>query len=147
MLELWRESAIHVNTFRRQNEVILSLIANIRDAVRLVSLENAADDLAIQISMLAGKIRAHLNYEVKYLFPFLLENGDDALKEEAKCFMDEVESTGQLFNAYKKRYNTKFKILADTVGFLKATEETLYSLEKRIEKEDKILYTLFKQGY
>lgn len=59
----------------------------------------------------------HLSTEDQYMYPALLNSPNPQVKVVAERYIDEMGSIGSAFVAFKDNYNTKFKILNDTVGF------------------------------
>lgn len=133
---------VNVDTLKRQHEDVVDIVAGITGLIKKDNIEQDAFDIANKISMLAGKLKIHLNTEDEYMYPSLLNSENTDLRSMAKQYIDEMGEIGKVFVAYKESYNTKTKILKDKDGFKKATEDIVKLLTERIEKENSKLYPL-----
>mgnify|MGYP003762264047 CR=1 FL=1 len=100
--------------------------------------------IAMQINMLAGKLKIHLNTEDEHMYPLLLADGDKEIKEMAKLYMDEMGYINEEFAKYKNSFNTKSKIEKNVENFKAETKRIFEILENRVLKEETELYPAIK---
>jgi len=135
---------IYLDMLKRQHEEILSILSEIKGIIRSGNLEENAAEAANLISILAGKLRVHLNAEDELMYPSLLNSNNPEIRSTAGSFTEEMGNISKVVSDYKERYNTRTKILTNKYGFATETENILSMLEKRIEKENSILYPMIK---
>lgn len=133
-----------VTNYLEQHSSIAEEMAMIKKLVHSSNLEQSAGEIALHISMLAGKIKVHLSMEDKYLYPKLLESNIPEIQMLAERYQKEMGSLADSFVKYKEKYNTTPKILGNEKELLQETEEIFKAIELRVEKEEKELYNLIK---
>lgn len=131
----------NINNLTRQHIEILEMIYNIRELMNK-DLEEESSEIAKNINLLSGKLKIHLESEDKFLYPNLLKNENEKIKNIAKCYIDEMGDIFNIFNNYKNQFNTRSKIINNKDNFVINTKEVFDKIEKRMKKEDKELYTL-----
>lgn len=135
---------LNIATLKRQHEQIGELLTELKQDIARGSLEQEASSIALKISILAGKLKVHLDTEDRYMYPQLLQSGKTELKKLAQAYMDEMGYISKAFMNYKDRFNTKSKIRGNPQVFLKESQEMLEVIGQRIEKEDVSLYTVLE---
>ncbi|GAA0123545.1 MAG: hemerythrin domain-containing protein [Clostridium argentinense] len=133
----------NINNLTRQHIEILEMIYNIRELMNK-DLEEESSEIAKNINLLSGKLKIHLESEDKFLYPNLLKNENEKIKNIAKCYIDEMGDIFNIFNNYKNQFNTRSKIINNKDNFVINTKEVFDKIEKRMKKEDKELYTLLQ---
>ncbi len=131
----------NINNLTRQHIEILEMIYNIKELINK-DLEVECSEIAKNINLLSGKLRIHLESEDKFLYPNLLKNENEKIKNIAKCYIDEMGDILSIFNNYKNQFNTRSKIINNKDKFIINTKEVFDKIEKRMEKEDRELYKL-----
>ncbi|MFU0825800.1 hemerythrin domain-containing protein [Clostridium sp.] len=132
----------NILNLKRQHVEIRELVNSINSLINRNNIENDAGEIAKNINILSGKVRIHLDSEDKFLYPDLLKEGNERVKNIAAAYTNEMGNIALVFNDYKNKFNTKTKILSDIDGFKKETYKVLKVLSNRLEKEDKELYPL-----
>ncbi|KYH28245.1 MULTISPECIES: hemerythrin domain-containing protein [Clostridium] len=132
----------NISNLKRQHIEIRELVNFISNLINKNNIENDASEIAKNINILSGKVKIHLDSEDKFLYPGLLKEGNEKIKNIASTYINEMGNIALVFNDYKNRFNTKTKILSDIDGFKKETYEVFKVLLNRLEKEDKELYPL-----
>lgn len=127
---------VNIESFKRQHEEIGEIIKNIRSLVAEGRPEAKANELALMISTLAGKLKIHLNTEDKYMYPELLNSQSEEVRNTAKDYIDEMGSISETFMAYKERFNTRSKISANLDSFESESDRVFSIIEKRIAREE-----------
>lgn len=130
----------NIANLKRQHVEILDSINSIKALTKKNSIENNAAEIAKDISMMAGKLKIHLDTEDKFLYPDLLNGEDIKLKALANNYIKEMGDICSTFTEYKNKFNTKSKILSNIFEFDKETKAIFDAIEKRINKEDTELY-------
>lgn len=131
----------NINNLTRQHIEILEMIYNIKELINK-DLEKECSEIAKNINLLSGKLRIHLESEDKFLYPNLLKNENEKIKNIAKCYIDEMGDILSIFNNYKNQFNTRSKIINNKDKFIINTKEVFDKIEKRMESEDRELYKL-----
>ena len=131
----------NINNLTRQHIEILEMIYNIKELINK-DLEVECSEIAKNINLLSGKLRIHLESEDKFLYPNLLKNENEKIKNIAKCYIDEMGDILNIFNNYKNQFNTRSKIINNKDKFIINTKEVFDKIEKRMESEDRELYKL-----
>ncbi|WP_291567723.1 MULTISPECIES: hemerythrin domain-containing protein [unclassified Clostridium] len=131
----------NINNLTRQHIEILEMIYNIKELINK-DLEVECSEIAKNINLLSGKLRIHLESEDKFLYPNLLKNENEKIKNIAKCYIDEMGDILSIFNNYKNQFNTRSKIINNKDKFIINTKEVFDKIEKRMESEDRELYKL-----
>ena len=103
----------YTDQLKRQHQDIFSVIKDTNALVKSGNIEANSQQIAMNISSLAGKLQLHLSYEDKHLYPKLLESGNPVVKS---------------------------KILAEIQAFKSDYTKVFTALETRMNKEDKDLY-------
>lgn len=107
-------------------------------------LDTTANDTALHINQLAGKLNVHLSAEDKHLYPSLLKSTDTTLQTLAQSYIDEMGNLCQIFNTYKLKFNTKNKIIDTKAQFKTETIQIIKAIRDRMKKEETDLYTKIK---
>lgn len=130
----------YTDQLKRQHQDIFSVIMDTNALVKSGNIEANSQQIAMNISSLAGKLQVHLSYEDKYLYPKLLESDNPVVKSKAKQYIAEMGDLSSVFTDFKNRYNTKPKILAEAQSFKSDYAKVFTALETRMNREDKDLY-------
>lgn len=133
---------INLTQLEKQHISIKEEIETIEDMAGKAGYEDNLMEITLHINKLAGLLNIHLLSEDDYMYPALKESMDTELKAMAESYSLEMGDLVTEFTAYKNRYNTKNKVLADSKNFLPMTKEVLNKIKNRIEKEDNKLYAL-----
>ena len=130
----------NINNLERQHKDIYEIIHQTMALIDSGNFEEDAMTIARHISALAGKLKIHLNSEDKYLYPALMEKGNETLKVKTEKYIHEMGSLSQTYLAFKDQYNTKSKILSDQAAFKSASKKVFQAVLDRMHKEDTDLY-------
>ncbi len=132
---------ININSLKRQHDEISEAIKNVKNLIAGDKLESEANEAAMLINTLAGKLKIHLNTEDKYMYPDLLKNESSQVRDTAKLYIEEMGKISEVFTQYKDKFNTRSKITANLEGFIAESNRVFSILESRIDKEETSLYT------
>lgn len=133
---------INLTNLTRQHTTIMDEVNLIEDEIRKPLINT--DETALHINLLAGHLKMHLMSEDKYLYPDLLVCSDKEIQTMAKQYMDEMGNLSETYKEYKNNYNVGSKIIENQNKFKNDTIKIVNELKKRIDKEEKGLYTLIK---
>ena len=131
---------IDINNFIRQHKDILSDINEIDKIVSKQDYEEHLNEFVSHINSLAGKLKVHLSYEDKFLYPNLIKGEDMELKSMTEEYMREMGDIADVFTAYKNEFNTRSKINERLDTFKVDTKRILDEIKNRISKEENGLY-------
>lgn len=135
----------NISNLKRQHLEIQQVVSQIEDLIKQNNLEDKAAKIAQNISILAGKLKIHLDTEDKFLYPDLLKDDRSNLRKMAKEYSEEMGNISKVFMNYKDNFNTKSKIMKNMEGFKSETASVFQVLGKRISKENKELYPLIEK--
>lgn len=130
---------INVN-LNRQHKELYELLSKMKTLG--YNVEGNADQIALNINLLAGKINIHLQTEDKYLYSLLLNSNNIKVRMIAKSFITDMGHISKSFNDFKVRFNTKNKILSNINQFKLEFNKIINEILNRLNKEDKELYVL-----
>ena len=136
---------IDINNFIRQHKDVIEDINEIEKIINRKDYKKYLDDFVSHINSLAGKLKIHLSYEDKFLYPNLINGEDAQLKNMANLYMHEMGDISSVFTDYKNKYNTKSKVNDRLNTFEADTTDILNNIKNRIEKEESELYKLIVQ--
>ena len=103
--------------------------------------ENARN-LRKKLSMLAGKLKIHMQREDDFLYPELLNNEKKEVKDMTKKYIAEMGGLADQFNEFNDKYKQYSAIIEDPNNFKKEFTTMSKKLLKRIDREDNKLYPL-----
>ncbi|EKQ50945.1 MULTISPECIES: hemerythrin domain-containing protein [unclassified Clostridium] len=136
---------MNIDNLIREHKGIFEEINYINSLTNKNDLESNLLDITSHINKLAGKLTIHLGSEDKFLYPNLLNCGDNKIKNLANSYINEMGGISDIFKNYKNNFNTKSKILSLGIStFIFETKKMLKSIEARINKEESELYKLIK---
>jgi hemerythrin superfamily protein len=99
--------------------------------------------IALRIGTISGIILMHLKYEDEYIYPRLLQHSKEEIRTISNKFTQEMGDLSQKFEKYKDKYlKIPGAIKANPAAFIKDTNAILYSISKRVEREERELFPL-----
>ncbi|WFD11337.1 hemerythrin domain-containing protein [Tepidibacter hydrothermalis] len=131
-----------MTNLKRQHVEIINTIKIIDKLMKNNDFEKDSNDIAKSISILAGKLKIHLDTEDKFLYPKLAKHDNISVRNKANKYIDEMGSICEVFTDYKNKFNTKSKIMNSLDEFKKESKYIFDTIKKRISKEDIDLYPL-----
>ena len=132
---------MNLSTYIGQHQTIRGEINIINNLINKGNIVEDAMEIALHINLLAGKLNIHLSLEDKYLYPDLQKRNEEKLKEIADGYKREMSGLFDAFNEYKIKFNTKTKIIEQKELFIAHTKRIVNQIIRRMEKEEKELYT------
>lgn len=134
-----------LENYLEQHRSVRKSISEIDDLVRKRKIEETASDIATGISRVAGMLKVHLASEDRYLYPELQKHESHHVKRMAEDYQKEMGGFIHTFTEFKDKYNTRGKLLANSVHFENEYREVAQKLELRIRKEESELYRHIKR--
>ncbi|WP_099467605.1 hemerythrin domain-containing protein [Konateibacter massiliensis] len=131
---------MNLSSYLEQHKSIAEEIAFIKNNLNAKSVESNADEIALHINQLSGKIKIHLMNEDKFLYPSLGNHQDEGVRKMAADYQTEMGGLQETFKIFKDKYNTKTKILENKELFIKEGTEVIKAIEQRISKEEDGIY-------
>ena len=129
--------------YRQQHESIKFIIQEIR---QLLTEENFLEQLGAirkNLSALTGKLKVHLLMEDEFLYPRMLKNREDTVRETAQKYAEEMGNMNPLFAEYTGKWRSRLAVEEAPALFKRETQEILEKLMNRIDRENNELYALF----
>jgi len=127
---------------KRQHLEIREVSNLIEKLVAEDNIEKNSEEIAKNISLLAGKIKVHMGYEDRFLYPTLLKSNNSEVKNTTQEYINEMGDIANRFMDFKNNFNTRSKLLNSPKDFLQQHQIIFDDLIKRIEREDLHLYPL-----
>ena len=127
---------IDINNFIRQHKDILSDINEIDKIVSKQDYEEHLNEFVSHINSLAGKLKVHLSYEDKFLYPNLIKGEDMELKSMTEEYMREMGDIADVFTDYKNEFNTRSKINERLDTFKVDTKRILDEIQNTFESSN-----------
>ena len=120
--------------------------ALIENAVKHLQVLVAAETpdvgvVVIALSDLSGELDAHLAHEDSFIYPRMIQGDNELLRDAANAFAAEFASLRVDWMMYLGEWNGEC-IAADWAHFREVTVEILDRLQRRIDAENNILYTV-----
>jgi iron-sulfur cluster repair protein YtfE (RIC family) len=134
----------NVDNLKRQHSEISEIVYEIKRLID-ISVDNNMAEIVKNINLLSGKIRIHLSFEDKFLYPQLLTSESIEVKKVANEYINEMGSISDDFANFKDEFNTRFKVMNNQKKFMEESQKILKSLENRMQKEDRYLYPLLSE--
>lgn len=131
-----------INTYVRQHEQIREIAEEILNIININTLKENSDNVRRLLARLAGNIKLHLTIEDESLYPDLLGDGDEKVRDTAKKFQNEMGDINTKFSEYILKWRTVRQIEDSNSGFADETKKLFSVIFERIEKENKELYPL-----
>lgn len=134
-------------SLKRQHQDIRRVLQELQEDVydEQEVLQNQLS-IALRIGNLSGILLMHLKYEDEYLYPQLLQHPDHKVREISKSSIQEMGDLSQAFEEYQKKYLKTPDNINDTDSFIKDTNQILYLISKRVEKEEHEIFPLIDKN-
>lgn len=133
------------------NENVRKQHQQIREAIQELQEDVYIEDeviknqlwIALRIGTLTGILLMHLKYEDEHLYPLMLQHSNEEIRKISTQFNKEMGDLYSLFEQYKDKYLRKPGAMVENPSeFIKDTNAILYSISKRVEKEEHELFPL-----
>ncbi|MDM8533143.1 hemerythrin domain-containing protein [Clostridiaceae bacterium HSG29] len=132
----------NLDNLKRQHLDIYEIVAETKELMKKSDFDMHSKNVAMNINVLAGKLKMHLINEDKFLYPTFLSSDDDKLSKKAKEYIEEMGDLSEVYTEFKSKYNVRSKIMVDIPKFMKEANSVFDAIEKRMNKEDNDLYVL-----
>lgn len=131
--------------YREHHRDIRLIISDIKHSLSSDNIDNDPENIALHTRKLFGKFGTHLAIEDKAFYPKAINHPNTKLSKLARQFQDEMGGLGEAFHTYKQKWPGPIAISKNPNGFVKETQEIIFLLEKRLEREEGELYELYDQ--
>lgn len=135
---------MNLKNYLKQHDDIRNEIKTLKELIKNGGLDEHSGKIALHVSSLSGKIKIHLLSEDKYLYPTLLNMGNEDLRMMAGTYQNEMGSLADNFAKFKDMYNTQNKIMQNKFSFESDMNNIIGQIEKRLVKEEGELYKMIK---
>lgn len=136
---------INLENMIRQHNSIMEEVKFIDEEVKKQKDKINVAETVLHINRLAGKLKAHLIEEDRFLYPDLLQCKDKEIKLMAQQYIDEMGDLAESYTNYKTAFHISTKIKSEIDLFIMETKKILSALKKRMEKEDSQLYRIIAE--
>jgi hemerythrin-like domain-containing protein len=93
----------------------------------------------------SGKLKIHLAMEDKGLYPMLAHHADQSIRVMGESYSKEMATITDAFLKFSQEWLNQGAIEKDPSGFIAATRKIFGQLGKRIDRENKELYTVLEK--
>lgn len=131
-----------IDNYRRQHDELLEIATQISQFLSTESLVDNSQDVVNLLTKLTGKLLAHLAMEDKVLYPLLLKNKNEDVRETAQSFFSEMGDLQEVYKAYIDKWSDSRSIKQAAEDFVTETNTIFAALSKRIDRENNELYPL-----
>ena len=128
--------------YREQHARLLALGRELESQLDEDALARDASAARLAVSRIAGALQIHLAMEDDSLYPSLLVHSNAQLRECAQRLRDELKGLREALARYLGRWPTHVAVEREARAFAEQTRELLAQLARRIEREDRELFTL-----
>jgi len=129
--------------YRSHHQQIRLILSDIKDELNEEKITADPENITVHIRQLFGKFGTHLALEDKAFYPRAMENDNVILSRTAKIFQQEMGGLGEVFHGYRKKWPGPLAISKGTGDFVTETKEIIALLERRLEREEEVLYDLY----
>jgi hemerythrin-like domain-containing protein len=133
--------------YRDQHKALLEIAAKISSPLGPNQVARNADAIRELLVQLTSELIVHLKMEDDYLYPSLLNNPDNEIKQLARKFGDEMGELRQEYEKYIEKWRASQFIAMKAEQFIAETEEIFRVLQNRIEREDNELFPLVNGSF
>jgi len=131
--------------FRDQHDDLQALASTILTHLHIDELSTDAGKMSSLLTELASQLKVHLIMEDHTLYPQLLEHSDECIRSAAGRMYVEMDSLGKAVAAHKKQWPNALQIQMHPAEFIGQTRDIMDALIKRIEMENRGLYSLMDE--
>lgn len=131
---------MNLSSYLEQHKSINEEIVFIQNRLIHSKVEEEAEDIALHINQLSGRLKVHLMNEDKFLYPSFMASQDEKIRQMATEYQVEMGGLQDTFKTFKEKYNTKSKILENKASFIKEADVILKAVLERISREEKGIY-------
>ena len=136
---------MNIVVYRDQHAKALSFVSEIIPCLESPdTAKKNAGGLRLSLSKLLGVLKSHLTSEDTFLYPKLMNDPDPKVSETAKAYWNEMGSLSPKVVEFVDKWRQAGTIEKEPAVFIRECEAVIAALGSRIEREEKILYPLFK---
>jgi hypothetical protein len=132
-------------SFREQHEEILEIVRNIEAELVMDKLKKNPSNVLRMFAGFSGKLKIHLAMEDKGLYPMLAQHADQSIRLLGENYSKEMTTITDAYLKFSQQWLSPTAIEKDPSGFMAATRKVFGLLGKRIEKENRELYTALEK--
>lgn len=133
---------IQKETLKAQHSELIGMVGELSRELDPTVLKHNASKASDMLKRFTSRLQFHLNMEDKFVYPMLLIKDNEDVKTITRNFVEEMGSLLEAYTEFAGKWDTPEKIEAGPEGFVSEIKGIFAALGRRIEKEDKELYTL-----
>jgi len=138
-------SMLPTKRYRQQHDEIMRLIEEIQNATHRIGDPGMMGECRTLLLVLNRKLTAHLSQEDNYLYPRLISHENEALREMAISFQEEIGGLREAARLCVSVWLTPGAIAREPARFMEETGDLFTDLKLRIMREETQLYPLIDQ--
>lgn len=131
----------NLDLLKRQHEDMRHIVARLKSLLSN-GIETHADEIALQLNTLSGKLKMHLLSEDRFLYPSFMKSEHEAARKTAEAFNREMGNLAEVFHAFVQKYNTPLKVVQGKGAIKVESGPVFQAIESRIQRENESLYPL-----
>jgi hypothetical protein len=129
-----------IDSLLRQHDEIVALFDELAGHDDEQDIMDNAMGLSLTLSQLAGKMYFHILAEERILYPALLSQQSESVRENCRKYSAEMDKIARWFRRYRAAYSSAGKILAHPITFRNCTASVGGIIRRRFEDEKLVLY-------
>ena len=136
---------MNIAVYRDQHAKALSFVSEIVPHLESAeAVKQHAGALRLSLSKLLGVLKSHLASEDTFLYPRLMNDPDPKVSETAKAYWNEMGNLAPKVVEFVDKWRQAGTIEKEPAVFIRECQAVFAALGSRIEREEKLLYPLFK---
>jgi hemerythrin-like domain-containing protein len=133
------------HSFREQHDEILEIVRSIEAELVMDKLKKNPNNVLKLFAGFSGKLKIHLAMEDKGLYPMLAQHADQSIRSLGESYSKEMTTITDAYMKFSKDWLSPAAIEKDPSSFIASARKVFGLLGKRIEKENRELYTALEK--
>ena len=135
---------ISIEMLRKQHADILEQVDAIVKSLKENKVDPSIERVRELLANLSTELELHLLIEDDILYPVLLKDSKESIRNVAHMFVIELSGLKEAFKKYKAKWANHKTIAKSSESFISETKALVTLLRKRIEKENNELFPLLE---
>jgi hemerythrin-like domain-containing protein len=135
---------ISIEMLRKQHTDILEQVDAIVKSIKENNVDPSKEMVRELLANLSAELELHLLIEDDLLYPVLMKDSKESIRNVAHMFVIELSGVKKAFQKYKAKWANHETIAESLESFISETKALVILLRKRIEKENDELFPLLE---
>jgi hemerythrin-like domain-containing protein len=135
---------ISIEMLRKQHADILEQVDAIVKSLKENKVDPSIERVRELLANLSTELELHLLIEDDILYPVLLKDSRESIRNVAHMFVIELSGLKEAFKKYKAKWANHKTIAESLESFISETKALVTLLRKRIDKENNELFPLLE---